>query len=616
MCGIFAAVSAERDVSALLLEGLTALEYRGYDSAGLAVRDDSGKTHLVRSTGKVVELERRYRTELCLGRIGIAHTRWATHGKPSEANAHPHRVGDLLLVCNGIVENHATLREELGKAGYDFNSETDTETLVALIHQHTQQAGGDLWAGIRSALPLVRGSYSFVAMQEDSDSLIAVLAGCPLVLGVGDGEMFVASDPLALARLTDQFVFFEQGDRVLVEAGGYRVEDADGNSLDRPPQHRKIAASQLDKGNYRHFTEKEIAEQPEVVRNTLAGRLGKDQVLSGALGIPAQTLRQVRHVHLVACGSAHFAAEVGAFWLEELAAVPSRTWIGSEYRYNPVTVPDDTLFVCVSQSGETADTLATLERAGEMGYLDRLAVCNVADSVMARKAPRLLLTQAGREISVLSTKAVMAQMLALQMLAIEMAQCRQMQSERTADICRQLHRLPAALEQVLALDGQIEQMAHELTEYEHVLFLGRGLQYQIAAEGALKMKESAYIHAEAYPAGELKHGPLALVNEHIPVVALIPRSEILADKMLANLQEIAARGGMLLLIAPESAPATPARTGRMPHPAPRRRRRNRPDAGTDDRPTARLPRSQTARHRRRPTPQPRQIGDCGVADIS
>lgn len=554
MCGIVGAVSAERDISPILLEGLAALEYRGYDSAGMAVYDSGGgAVHWVRSVGKVVELEKLYRSELCTGRMGIAHTRWATHGKPSEANAHPQRAGDVLLVCNGIVENHVQLRKELQEKGHNFVSETDTESLAALIAASVADGDGSLRSALRTALSQVTGSYSLVVMTPGSDSLLAAVQGCPLVLGLGDGEMFLASDPLALARLTDQFVFFEDGDLVEVRADGYEVENG-GKVVQRQPQKRHIPVSQLDKGNYRHFTEKEIAEQPRVVQEVLSGRLGSEGVIADSLGIPSERLQQIEQVHLVACGSAYFAAQIGSAWLEELAGVPARCWLGSEYRYSPVIVPKNTLFVAISQSGETADTLAALRRANELGYAEQLAICNVADSMMARMAPHVLLIRAGREVSVLSTKAVMAQIVSLLLLALDMARGKDKSSDRAAKICEELGNIPEYLREALALDESIELAANDMAANRNALFLGRGRQQQyIAAEGALKMKESAYIHAEAYAAGELKHGPLALVDEDMPVIALLPHEDKLMDKMLGNLEEVAARGGELLLIGGEAA---------------------------------------------------------------
>ena len=555
MCGIISAVSAERDISLVLLEGLSALEYRGYDSAGLSVRDDQGQIHRVRAAGKVAELEKRFRGERCTGLIGIAHTRWATHGAPTEANAHPHRAGDLSLVCNGILENHAELRAELEAEGCQFESDTDTETMAAYIDACVLRAGGDLRAGLRQARKQFKGSYALVLMTADGGELVGVTEGCPLVLGVGDKEAYLTSDTIALARVANRFVFFEDGDTVFVRADGYRIEDADGKALKRELVQREISLSQVDKGNYRHFTEKEIAEQPTVVREVLAGRLDRDsgRVIADSLGLSAEQMRQVRQVHLAACGSAYYAASVGAWWLEDLAGISAIAHLGSEYRSRRIVVPPETLFVAVSQSGETADTLAALKAAAGMGYLERLSVCNVPDSVMVRSAPASVLTRAGRELSVLSTKAVMAQMVTLLLLALEVGNRLDAEGgERRQQLGRDLLGLPDLLEQVLALDADIERQAHGFLDSRHALFLGRGQQFYIAAEGALKMKESAYIHAEAYAAGELKHGPLALVDEHMPVVALAPRVAGLMGKMTGNLQEVAARGGRLLIVESES----------------------------------------------------------------
>lgn len=551
MCGIISAISAERDISHVLLEGLAVLEYRGYDSAGLAICDDDGKPRRVRAQGKVVELEKRYRAERCTGLTGIAHTRWATHGAPSEANAHPHRVGDMLLVCNGILENHLQLRQELSASGVVFESETDTETMTALIHQCVGEAG-NLRAGLRRALGRMQGSWAFVLMPAGGGQLIGVTSGCPLVLGIGDGEAFLASDIIALARLTEQVVFLQDGDIAFVRADGFEIESVSGKTVKRKVERRVIPVSQSDKGNYRHFTEKEIAEQPAVVRETLSGRLNRagTRIIADSLGVPSERLARVEQVHLAACGSAYYAASIGALWLEQLAGVPTTAYLASEYRSQRVIVPDNTLFVAVSQSGETADTLAALRAAEQRGYSELLAVCNVADSLIVRTAPATLLTRAGREIGVLSTKAVMAQLVSLLLLALEIGNRRQKPEELSTQkkLGAALWQLPELLDEVLLLDGEIEAKAHLFTGCAHALFLGRGQQVCIAAEGALKMKESAYIHAEAYAAGELKHGPLALVDEQMPVVALMPRQREAAAKMMGNLQEVAARGGQLLVL--------------------------------------------------------------------
>ncbi|MGI9345870.1 MAG: glutamine--fructose-6-phosphate transaminase (isomerizing), partial [Gammaproteobacteria bacterium] len=466
--------------------------------------------------------------------------------------AHPIQAGDLLLVCNGVIENHARLRQELVEKGYKFATSTDTESLAALLEYYALENGGDLFAALSAAAKRLEGSYACVLMHKSSKKLYAMTQGCPLVLGIGDNEIFLASDPLALARLTNKFIFFEDGDLIATDSQTCEIRDASGRKLKRSIQQRDIPYSQLERGDYRHFTEKEIAEQPAVVRDSLSGRLGKTRILTDSLGLPTNRFDGIKRVHLSACGSAYYAAQIGAYWLQDLVGIPAHAWLGSEYRYRPVPVSEDSLFVCVSQSGETADTLAALRLAQQKPYRDSLVVCNVADSIMARTAPHVLLTRAGREVSVLSTKALMVQYVNLLLLALGIAQEQEKQLERVAAICKDLHDLPTLLEQTLELNPHIEKLAPQLSGKNNAIFLGRGLQYYLAAEGALKMKESSYIHAEVYAAGELKHGPLAIVEDQLPIVALIPRrNPLLLSKMLANLEEVAVRGGHLIIVSSE-----------------------------------------------------------------
>ncbi|MDN3522839.1 glutamine--fructose-6-phosphate transaminase (isomerizing) [Halomonas ramblicola] len=552
MCGIVGAV-AERNVEAILLEGLRRLEYRGYDSAGMAVVSPQGALQRRRAVGKVAALAECLGDAPLPGRCGIAHTRWATHGRPSETNAHPHQSGEgLAVVHNGIIENHEALRRELVADGYRFDSETDTEVVAHLVARERGRHA-DLLAAVRHALARLEGAYALaVVSADDPGTIVGARKGSPLVVGVGIGEAFLGSDPLALLQVTDRFVYLEEGDVVRLSAGG-RVEvfDAAGAAVKREVQTFEHGDGAASKGDYRHFMLKEIHEQPAVIAAALEGRLGERAALVESFGPEAEALfSRVRQVHIVACGTSYHAGMVARYWLERFAGVPVQVEVASEYRYRRVVVPEDTLFVTLSQSGETADTLAALRFARERGYLASLAICNVPGSSLVRESDLCLMTQAGPEIGVASTKAFTTQLTALMLLTLALGRVRDLAEETQAELVAALRGLPRLVERVLALDPQIEALSTAFAEKHHALFLGRGAHFPIALEGALKLKEISYIHAEAYPAGELKHGPLALVDSEMPVISVAPNDELL-DKLKSNLQEVRARGGELFVFADE-----------------------------------------------------------------
>ena len=552
MCGIVGAV-AERNVEGILLEGLKRLEYRGYDSAGMAVLDPDGRLQRCRAMGKVAALEERLHAEPLAGRSGIAHTRWATHGRPSEVNAHPHQSGErLAVVHNGIIENHEALRRELEAEGYHFTSETDTEVVAHLLERESRQTG-DLLTAVRGILARLDGAYALGVIHADEPGvIIGARKGSPLVVGVGIGEAFLGSDPLALLQVTDRFIYLEEGDAVRLSAGG-RIEifDADGAAVEREVttfEHGDGAAS---KGEYRHFMLKEIHEQTAVIGATLEGRLGERSALVESFGPEAEALfGQVRQIHIVACGTSYHAGMVARYWLERYAGVPVQVEVASEYRYRRVVVPEGTLFVTLSQSGETADTLAALRFAKAGDYLASLAICNVPGSSLVRESDLSLMTHAGPEIGVASTKAFTTQLTALLLLTLALGRVKGLDETVQAEMVTALRGLPRLVERVLALDPAIEELSMAFAEKQHALFLGRGAHFPIALEGALKLKEISYIHAEAYPAGELKHGPLALVDSEMPVISVAPNDELL-DKLKSNLQEVRARGGELFVFADE-----------------------------------------------------------------
>ncbi|NBA97041.1 glutamine--fructose-6-phosphate transaminase (isomerizing) [Pseudomonas sp. R5(2019)] len=554
MCGIVGAV-AERNITAILIEGLKRLEYRGYDSAGLAIYTQAGTLERRRRIGKVSELEAAVAAEPIAGLLGIAHTRWATHGAPSEPNAHPHFSGqELAVVHNGIIENHEALREMLAGLGYVFSSETDTEVIVHLLH-HTLKTLPDLADALKAAVKQLHGAYGLaVISQHQPDRLLAARSGSPLVIGLGLGENFLASDQLALRQVTDRFMYLEEGDIAEIRRDQVSIWDAQGKSVVRETVQYHEGAEAADKGEYRHFMLKEIHEQPTVVQRTLEGRLGQQQVLVQAFGPQAAELfAKVRNIQIVACGTSYHAGMVARYWLEGLAGIPCQVEVASEFRYRKVVVQPDTLFVSISQSGETADTLAALRNAKELGFLASLAICNVSISSLVRESDLTLLTQAGPEIGVASTKAFTTQLVALMLLTLSLGQVRQtLAPGLEAELVEELRRLPTRLGEALSMDTTVEKIAELFADKHHTLFLGRGAQFPVAMEGALKLKEISYIHAEAYPAGELKHGPLALVDNDMPVVTVAPNNELL-EKLKSNLQEVRARGGQLVVFAEEKA---------------------------------------------------------------
>ncbi|MEE1948732.1 glutamine--fructose-6-phosphate transaminase (isomerizing) [Pseudomonas alcaligenes] len=550
MCGIVGAV-AERNITPILVEGLKRLEYRGYDSAGVAVFTQAGALQRRRRVGKVAELEQALAAEPLTGHLGIAHTRWATHGAPSERNAHPHFSGEeLAVVHNGIIENHEELRERLKGLGYVFTSDTDTETIVHLL-QHKLQQLGDLTAALKAAIPELHGAYGLAVISaKQPDRILAARSGSPLVIGLGLGENFLASDQLALRQVTDRFMYLEEGDIAEIRRDSVQIWDVAGQPVQRESVQYHEGAEAADKGEYRHFMLKEIHEQPKVVQRTLEGRLGGDHVLVQAFGPQAAELfAKVRNVQIVACGTSYHAGMVARYWLEALTGIPCQIEVASEFRYRQVAVQPDSLFITISQSGETADTLAALRNAKQAGYLASLTICNVGTSSLVRESDLCLLTQAGPEIGVASTKAFTTQLVSLLLLTLALGQVRgTLQAGVAAELVEELRRLPTRLGEALAMDKTVEKVAELFAEKHHTLFLGRGAQYPVAMEGALKLKEISYIHAEAYPAGELKHGPLALVDADMPVVTVAPNNELL-EKLKSNLQEVRARGGQLIVFA-------------------------------------------------------------------
>ncbi|MBD8121786.1 glutamine--fructose-6-phosphate transaminase (isomerizing) [Pseudomonas lutea] len=554
MCGIVGAV-AERNVTPILLEGLKRLEYRGYDSAGVALFNNDGVLERRRRVGKVNELEQALAGEPVTGRLGIAHTRWATHGAPLERNAHPHFSNDqLAVVHNGIIENHEPLRARLKALGYVFTSDTDTEVIVHLLH-HKLQEIPDLAAALKATVKELHGAYGLAVISaKQPDRLIAARSGSPLVVGLGLGENFLASDQLALRQVTDRFMYLEEGDIAEIRRDSVQIWDASGLPVERETVQYHEGAEAADKGEYRHFMLKEIHEQPKVVQRTLEGRLGQQQVLVQAFGPQAAELfARVRNVQIVACGTSYHAGMVARYWLEGLAGIPCQVEVASEFRYRKVVVQPDTLFVSISQSGETADTLAALRNAKDLGFLASLAICNVGISSLVRESDLTLLTQAGPEIGVASTKAFTTQLVGLMLLTLSLGQVKEtLEAGVEAQLVEELRRLPTRLGEALAMDSTVEKIAELFAEKNHTLFLGRGAQFPVAMEGALKLKEISYIHAEAYPAGELKHGPLALVDSDMPVVTVAPNNELL-EKLKSNLQEVRARGGELIVFADEQA---------------------------------------------------------------
>ena len=559
MCGIVGAI-AEREVREILLEGLKRLEYRGYDSAGIALiaQTPSGAKKkpaidAVKTVGKVNKLVSAVTKSQTSGRLGIAHTRWATHGKPTVANAHPHRSGETLaIVHNGIIENYEALRTELTQKGYVFATETDTETIAHLIHSYQSASQHTLLDAVKLAIKDLEGAYGLCVIDSNEpDKLIVARSGSPLVIGVGMGENFVASDPLALGQVTDRFIYLEEGDIAQVELNAINIWHK-GRKVKRAVTTVAQLANDSDKGRYEHFMLKEIFEQPKVIQDTLDGRVSKNAVLEQAFGLAAPELfDQVKSVQIVACGTSSHAGLVAKYWIESIAKIPCQVDIASDYRYRDIIVTPGTLFVTISQSGETADTLAALRYARKRDYVATLAICNVATSSLVRESKLSMLTLAGQEIGVASTKAFTTQLAILLVLAIVLGRRTGLTAAAEKKLVKELHKLPEAIENTLALKKQIKTIAKQFSDKNHSLFLGRGIQYPVAKEGALKLKEISYIHAEAYPAGELKHGPLALVDNKMPVVAVAPNNDLLG-KLKANLSEVSARGGKLYVFADES----------------------------------------------------------------
>jgi glucosamine--fructose-6-phosphate aminotransferase (isomerizing) len=528
---------------------LHTLEYRGYDSAGIALQQD-GFLARHRAAGKVKDLEALLESSPINGHCGISHTRWATHGAPTTENAHPHASGDqLALVHNGIIENHAQLRQELQQSGCQFNSDTDTEVMVHLIAQ-LMDSGLDLFSAVRKAVGRLRGAFAIaVVSAAEPGVIVGARRGSPLVLGVGDGENFLASDIYPLLGETDRFVFLEEGDAVSLNADGFHIIDINDQAVDRPVKQVETRADSVQRGDYPHYMLKEIFEQPQAVASTLEGRLSANAVLPNIFGVGAEEiLKQVRQIHIVACGTSYHAGLVARYQIEQLAGIPCQAEIASEYRYRRPVVPENTLFVAISQSGETADTLAALKHAKEAGYVATLAICNVAESSIVREAELVLMTRAGPEIGVASTKAFTTQLVALQLLLLELARLNGIDKDVYANYVADLNHLPELLNDALSLDGEFKALSVAFKDKNHALFLGRGSHYPIAMEGALKLKEISYIHAEAYAAGELKHGPLALIDAEMPVFAVAPNNTLL-EKLISNIEEVSARGGELYVIA-------------------------------------------------------------------
>ncbi|MEZ5509795.1 MAG: glutamine--fructose-6-phosphate transaminase (isomerizing) [Gammaproteobacteria bacterium] len=545
MCGIVGAVST-RDVTPILLEGLKRLEYRGYDSAGIARFSAGESIDRIRRIGKVRELEAAVKESPQQGTIGIAHTRWATHGVPAERNAHPHMSGpEVAVVHNGIIENHEELRASLQKDGYVFTSETDTEVVAHLVHQHLSK-GMDLLAAVKATTAKLRGAYALgVMLASDPNCLVAAREGSPLVLGVGLGENFIASDQLALLPVTTRFIFLDEGDIARITRDSIHIEDHTGAAVEREIKQYIGGDPSADKGEYRHYMLKEIFEQPTAIRATLEGRLKLDGIDVAIFGPgAAEVFPKIEAVQIVACGTSYHAGLVAKYWFEGLAGIQCNVEVASEFRYRRTIARPNTLFVTISQSGETADTLAALRDA--KGYLSSLTICNVPTSSLVRESAMAFLTKAGPEIGVASTKAFTTQLAALFMLVLGVGQYHDINAEEQKRLLAGLQQLPDVIQSALRLNKPIQQMAELFAEKHHALFLGRGVQFPVALEGALKLKEISYIHAEAYPAGELKHGPLALVDSDMPVVTVAP-SDSLLEKLKSNLQEVRARGGELFI---------------------------------------------------------------------
>jgi glucosamine--fructose-6-phosphate aminotransferase (isomerizing) len=553
MCGIVGAI-AERNVVEILLEGLRRLEYRGYDSAGVALLDNQGNLTRTRRIGKVKELAEAMQEHPLKGATGIAHTRWATHGGVTEANAHPHFSSErIAVVHNGIIENHQTLRQELIQSGYGFSSDTDTETIAHQVHLELDKCA-DLLEAVQKAVTKFHGAYGTVIMDKlDPQRIIVARSGSPLVIGLGIGENFIASDQMALLPVTRRFMFLEEGDVAEISRTSIKVYDHTGASVEREVIESDVEHDAGDKGGYRHYMLKEIHEQPNVIRNTLQGRLSENGVSPNIFGQGAdEILAGIKHVQIIACGTSYHSGMTARYWLEQYANVSCNVEIASEFRYRKSFVHPNSLVVTISQSGETADTLAALRLAKQQGYSASLTICNVPGSSLVRESDLAFMTLAGAEIGVASTKAFTTQLTGFLMLTLAIGKHNNMSQADHDDIVKALHSLPAKLEETLALTDGIKELAKEFADKQHSLFLGRGDQYPIAMEGALKLKEISYIHAEAYASGELKHGPLALIDDEMPVIVVAPNNELL-EKLKSNVEEVRARGGIMYVFADKQA---------------------------------------------------------------
>ena len=552
MCGIVGAV-AQRDVAEILVEGLKRLEYRGYDSAGVAVINNNELSR-TRRLGKVQELANALQEQPLNGGTGIAHTRWATHGEPSERNAHPHTSeGDIAVVHNGIIENHNKLRDMLKGEGYTFASDTDTEVICHLVH-HELKRHDSLLAAVQATVKQLEGAYGTVVTdRRDGERMIVARSGSPLVIGYGLGENFVASDQLALLPVTRSFAFLEEGDVAEITRREVTIFDVEGNPVEREVKESEVTHDAGDKGEYRHYMLKEIYEQPMALARTIEGRIANKSVLDSAFGENAeQHLKDIKHVQIIACGTSYHAAMTARYWLEDWAGVSCNVEIASEFRYRKSHMFPNSLLVTISQSGETADTLAALRLAKEMGYKSTLTICNAPGSSLVRESDMAYMMKAGAEIGVASTKAFTVQLAGLLMLTGVIGRYNGMSEQMQADICTSLQSMPAKVEQALGLDDAIAALAEDFADKHHALFLGRGDQYPIAMEGALKLKEISYIHAEAYASGELKHGPLALIDADMPVIVVAPNNELL-EKLKSNVEEVRARGGLMYVFADKDA---------------------------------------------------------------
>lgn len=558
MCGIVGAV-AQRDVAEILINGLHRLEYRGYDSAGVAVVDPNHELHRVRCLGKVKALDEAVAVKPLIGGTGIAHTRWATHGEPSEANAHPHTSGNFAVVHNGIIENHEELRELLKSRGYVFNSQTDTEVIAHLVNWEMRTAS-NLLEAVQKTVKQLTGAYGMVVLdREHPEHLVAARSGSPLVIGLGIGENFLASDQLALLSVTRRFIYLEEGDIAEITRRTVDIYHANGQKVEREVHESNLENDAAEKGKFRHFMQKEIYEQPNALINTMEGRILHNNVIVDAIGNgAAEILEKVEHIQIVACGTSYNAGMTARYWFEALAGVSCDVEIASEFRYRKFVTRPNSLLVTISQSGETADTLAALRLAKEKGYMAALTICNVSSSSLVRESDLAFMTRAGVEVGVASTKAFTTQLAALLMLVTAIGKVKgNISNEQEVEIVKALQSLPAEVEKALAFDKDIEALAEDFAEKNHALFLGRGEFYPIAMEASLKLKEISYIHAEAYAAGELKHGPLALIDADMPVIVVAPNNELL-EKVKSNIEEVRARGGQLYVFADKEAGFTPS----------------------------------------------------------